>query len=177
MVRNARGPGFVAGVVVLLAVQFVSATLAQEAIDRVTGFARSPVHVGVWPRQKGRGQLCTFRGGVRLGRGPGLPPDLAARDPDLVNEAFRQYAIDWGIARVGRALKELDVPLTIVLNAEFPGKYPSVWKDFRAAQPNAPIIAHGMNNTTRMLPLGRGTRGAKGVHPPDTGPTCQRRWR
>ena len=64
-----------------------------------------------------------------------------------MNEAFRQYAIDWGIARVGRLFKELDVPLTVVLNAEFPGKYKSVWKEFRAAQPNAPIIAHGMNNT------------------------------
>jgi peptidoglycan/xylan/chitin deacetylase (PgdA/CDA1 family) len=31
-----------------------------------------------------------------------------------------------------------------------------VWKEFRAAQPNAPIIAHGMNNTSHMLPLGRG---------------------
>jgi allantoinase len=46
--------------------------------------------------------------------------------------------------------------LSIVLNAEFPGKYPSVWKEFRAAQPNAPIIAHGLNNTTHLLPLGRG---------------------
>jgi peptidoglycan/xylan/chitin deacetylase (PgdA/CDA1 family) len=31
-----------------------------------------------------------------------------------------------------------------------------VWKEFRAVQPNAPIIAHGMNNTSHMLPLGRG---------------------
>ena len=36
------------------------------------------------------------------------------------------------------------------------GKYQSVWKEFRASQPNAPIIAHGMNNTSHMLPLGRG---------------------
>jgi allantoinase len=43
-----------------------------------------------------------------------------------------------------------------VLNAEFPGSHASVWKEFRAAQPNAPIIAHGMNNTSHMLPLGRG---------------------
>jgi peptidoglycan/xylan/chitin deacetylase (PgdA/CDA1 family) len=73
-----------------------------------------------------------------------------------VNEAFRQYAIDWGITRVGRMFKELEVPLTIVLNAEFPGAHPSVWKEFRAVQPNAPIIAHGMNNSNRILPLGRG---------------------
>jgi peptidoglycan/xylan/chitin deacetylase (PgdA/CDA1 family) len=81
---------------------------------------------------------------------------LASRNPDLVNEAFRQYGVDRGVIRVGRLFKELDTPLTIVLNAEFPGKYPSVWKEFRASQPDAPIVAHGMNNTSRMLPLGRG---------------------
>ena len=91
-----------------------------------------------------------------FGQGPVFRPDLATRNPDLVNEAFRQYGIDWGVARVGRLFRELDVPLTIVLNAEFPGNYASVWKEFRASQPNAPIIAHGMNNTSRMLPLGRG---------------------
>jgi hypothetical protein len=31
-----------------------------------------------------------------------------------------------------------------------------VWQEFRAFQPNAPIVAHGMNNTSRQLPLGRG---------------------
>jgi len=90
-----------------------------------------------------------------------LRPDLASRNPDLVNEAFRQYAIDWGIARVGRLFKELDVPLSIVLNAEFPEKHASAWKEFRGAQPSAPIIAHGMNNTSRMLPLGRGLAAQK----------------
>jgi allantoinase len=43
-----------------------------------------------------------------------------------------------------------------VLSAEFPGKYPSVWKEFRASQPTAPIVAHGMNNINHTLPLGRG---------------------
>src|SRR5262249_28956377 len=55
----------------------------------------------------------------------------------------------------------LDVPLTVVLNAEFPGKHASVWKEFRATQPNAPIVAHGMNNTNRGLPLGRGLAAQK----------------
>ena len=50
----------------------------------------------------------------------------------------------------------MNVPLDIVLNAEFPDSHPSVWKEFRATQPSAPIIAHGMNNTSRMLPLGGG---------------------
>lgn len=38
---------------------------------------------------------------------------------------------------------------------------PSVWKEFRATQPNAPIIAHGMNNSNHLLPLGRGSGGQK----------------
>ena len=96
-----------------------------------------------------------------FGKGPILRPDLAARHPDLVNEAFREYAIDWGVPRVGRLFKELNVPLTIVLNATFPGKHPSVWKDFRSMQPAAPIIAHGIDNTSDMLPLGRGLSAQK----------------
>jgi allantoinase len=96
-----------------------------------------------------------------FGQGPVLRPDLASRNPDLVNEAFRQYAIDWGIARVGRLFKELEVPLSIVLNAEFPDKHAAVWKELRGTQPNAPIIAHGMNNSSRGLPLGRGLAAQK----------------
>jgi peptidoglycan/xylan/chitin deacetylase (PgdA/CDA1 family) len=90
------------------------------------------------------------------GQGPVFRPDLASRNPDLVNEAFREYAINWGNPRVGRLFQELKVPLSIVLNAEFPETYPAVWKEFRAAQPYAPIIAHGMNNSSHTLPLGRG---------------------
>jgi peptidoglycan/xylan/chitin deacetylase (PgdA/CDA1 family) len=47
------------------------------------------------------------------------------------------------------------------LNAEFPDKHAAVWKEFRATQQNAPIIAHGMNNTSHMLPLGRGLAAQK----------------
>jgi peptidoglycan/xylan/chitin deacetylase (PgdA/CDA1 family) len=73
-----------------------------------------------------------------------------------VNENFRIYSQSWGNLRVGRLFKDLDVPLTVVLNAEFPRAHPSEWKDFRAEQPDAPIVAHGMNNTSHMLPLSRG---------------------
>jgi peptidoglycan/xylan/chitin deacetylase (PgdA/CDA1 family) len=31
-----------------------------------------------------------------------------------------------------------------------------VWKEFRSIQPNAPLIAHGINNSNDILPLGRG---------------------
>jgi peptidoglycan/xylan/chitin deacetylase (PgdA/CDA1 family) len=140
-----------------LAVLFPTAALAQDATDRVTGFAREPVHVAAWPAgRKVAVSFVLFVEEFGFGQGPVFRPDLATRNPDLVNEAFRQYGIDWGIARVGRLFRELGVPLSVALNAEFPGKYPSVWKEFRAAQPNAPIMAHGMNNTSRMLPLGRG---------------------
>jgi peptidoglycan/xylan/chitin deacetylase (PgdA/CDA1 family) len=139
------------------AAQLPSVALAQDNTEWVTGFAREPVRVATWPAgRKVAVSFALFVEEFGFGQGPVLRPDLASRNPDLVNEAFRQYAIDWGIARVGRLFKELDVPLSIVLNAEFPEKHASVWKEFRGTQPNAPIIAHGMNNTNRMLPLGRG---------------------
>jgi hypothetical protein len=91
-----------------------------------------------------------------FGQGPVIRPDLTSRNPDLTNEAFRQYGITFGNLRVGRLFKELGVPLSIALNAEFPGAQPEIWKEFRASQPTAPIIAHGINNTSQLLPLGRG---------------------
>src|SRR5712691_1796363 len=157
MTPNAREPGFVAGLVLLFAVHLPSTTLAQDGADWVTRFPREPVHVAAWPAgRKVAVSFALFVEEFGFGQGPVFRPDLATRSPDLVNEAFRQYAIDWGIPRVGRLFRELDVPLSVVLNAEFPGTHASVWKEFRAAQPNAPIIAHGMNNTNHILPLGRG---------------------
>src|SRR5262244_947649 len=146
----------------LFAVQLPCATLAQDGADWVTAFPRAPVYVAAWPAgRKVAVSFALFVEEFGFGQGPVFRPDLASRNPDLVNEAFRQYAIDWGIPRVGRLFKELDVPLTVVLNAEFPAKHASVWKEFRATQPDAPIIAHGMNNTSRMLPLGRGLAAQK----------------
>jgi allantoinase len=157
MTPNARELGFVAGLVLLFAVHLPSATLAQDGTDWVTGFPRAPVHVTAWPAgRKVAVSFALFVEEFGFGQGPVFRPDLATRSPDLVNEAFRQYAIDWGNPRVGRLFKELDVPLSVVLNAEFPGRHASVWNELRAAQPNAPIIAHGMNNSNHILPLGRG---------------------
>ena len=150
----------------LFAVQLPRATLAQDAADWVTAFPRAPVHVAAWPAgRKVAVSFALFVEEFGFGQGPVFRPDLATRNPDLVNEAFRQYAIDWGIARVGRLFKELDVPLAVVLNAEFPGKHASVWKEFRATQPNAPIVAHGMNNNCRS-----------GAASPRKKPTSARRW-
>jgi allantoinase len=152
-----RASGFAAGMAFLLAAHIPYAALALEGSDRVTGFPREPVHVTAWPGgRKVAVSFALFVEEFGFGQGPAFRPDLATRSPDLVNEAFRQYAIDWGIARVGRLFNELDVPLTVVLNAEFPAAHPSVWKEFRAAQPNAPVVAHGMNNSNHILPLGRG---------------------
>jgi hypothetical protein len=48
------------------------------------------------------------------------------------------------------------LPLSIALNARFPGQYKEVWQALRSLVPNAPVIAHGMNNSTELLPLGHG---------------------
>jgi allantoinase len=156
--RPARRAGLVAAMALCLAGQPPAASRAQDAVtDAVTGFPRDPVHIAAWPAgRKVAVSFALFVEEFGFGQGPVFRPDLATRNPDLVNEAFRQYGIDQGIARVGRLFRELKVPLTVVLNAEFPGNHMAVWQEFRTAQPDAPIVAHGMNNTSRMLPLGRG---------------------
>jgi allantoinase len=149
--------GVIAGLLCLLAQVLFERAFAQDGTDLVTKFPRDPVHVAAWPGgKKVAVSFALFVEVFGFGQGPVLRPDLAARNPDLVNEAFRQYAITEGNLRVARLFKELDVPLDIVLNAAFPVALPSVWKEFRAIQPQAPIIAHGMNNSNDILPLGRG---------------------
>jgi allantoinase len=134
-----------------------AAAPAQDGTDWITKFPRAPVHVAAWPGgKKVAVSFALFVEEFGFGQGPVYRPDLASRSPDLVNENFRQYSLSWGNLRVARLFKDLDVPLSIVLNAEFPRAHPSEWKEFRAVQPSAPIVAHGMNNTSRMLPLGRG---------------------
>jgi hypothetical protein len=130
---------------------------AQDETDWITKFPRAPIHVAAWPGgKKVAVSFVLFVEEFGFGQGPVYRPDLASRSPDLVNENFRQYSLSWGNLRVARLFKDLDVPLSVALNAEFPRAHPAEWKEFRAAQPNAPIVAHGMNNTSRMLPLGRG---------------------
>ena len=69
-------------------------------------------------------------------------------------DKLRQYAIEWGVPRVGRLFKEQGVPLSIALNASSraaPG-------DLEAVAPRCPasIVAHGINDSTEMLPLDKG---------------------
>nr|WP_210330638.1 polysaccharide deacetylase [Methylocystis sp. L43] len=160
--RKAPGARFIAGVALLFAALLPLESGAQDRIDRVAGFERESIHTAAWPAgKKVAVSFAFFVEEFGFGQGPIFRPDLASRKPDLVNEAFRQYAIDWGVVRVGRLFKELNVPLTIVVNAAFFGKHPSVWKEFRSMLPNAPIVAHGMNNTSRMLPLRSGIAAQK----------------
>jgi allantoinase len=148
---------FIAGLALCVACICSTSILAQDGPDWATRFPRKEIHVPAWPGgKKVAVGFALFVEVFGLGQGPILRPDLATRNPDLVNESFRQYAISAGNLRLARLFNELDVPLSVVLNAAFPDAQPAVWKEFRAAQPKAPIIAHGMNNSNDILPLGRG---------------------
>jgi allantoinase len=135
----------------------VAPAASGDAGDWITGLPRAPIHVAAWPGGKKVAVCFVLYVEVwGFGHGPNFRPDMTARDPDVVDEAFRQYAIDWGIPRVGRLFHEQEMPLSIALNALFPEQHPEVWKEIRSLVPKAPIIAHGINNSTDMLPLGRG---------------------
>jgi allantoinase len=137
----------------------ISGGLARSAdsTDWITAMPREPVRVSAWPG--GRKVAVCFVLYVEVwgyGRGPNFRPDMINRDSDVGDEAFREYAINWGIERVGRLFKEQQLPLSLALNAQFPEQRPAVWKALRSLVPDAPVIAHGLNNSTELLPLGRG---------------------
>jgi allantoinase len=154
-----KGFGVAAGILLTLVGLLISArpAVSENARDWITGLPREPIHVQAWPGEKKVAVCFVLYVEVwGFGHGPNFRPDTAARDPDVVDEAFRQYAIDWGIPRIGRLFKEQSLPLSIALNARFPEEHLDVWKQFRSLVPKAPIIAHGINNSTELLPLGRG---------------------
>lgn len=131
--------------------------VSENTSDWLTGLPREPIHVKAWPGGKKVAVCFVLYVEVwGFGHGPNFRPDMVARDPDVVDESFRQYAINWGIPRIGRLFSEQGMPLSIALNALFPEQHPDLWKQFRSLVPKAPIIAHGMNNSTELLPLGRG---------------------
>jgi allantoinase len=130
---------------------------SDNAKDWVTGLPREPIHVAAWPGGK-KVAVC-FVLNVEVwgfGQGPDLLTQMKGRNPDIVDESFRQYGIDWGIPRLGRLFHDEGVPLSISLSAQFPMQRPEVWKQIRALAPTAPIVAHGINNSNQILPLGRG---------------------
>ena len=130
---------------------------AQTTTDWITGAPREAMPVKQWPGGKKVAVCFVFDVEVwGKGQGPLFRPDMTDRRPDVVDEAFRQYAIESGVPRIGRLFKEQGVPLTVVLNAEYPEQHPAIWKEFRASVPKAPFVAHGINNSTEMLPLDKG---------------------
>jgi allantoinase len=131
--------------------------LAQASTDWITGLPREAIHVKAWPGGK-KVAVCFVLYVEVWGHdhGPNFRPDMNGRTPDLVDEAFRQYAIEWGLARVGRLFKETGTPLSLALNAQFPEQQPAVWKELRTLVPTAPVVAHGLNNSTDLLPLDKG---------------------
>ena len=157
--NNWKPFGFAVNMLLALVCPLISAgpAVSENTGDWITGLPREPIHVAAWPG--GRKIAVCFIFYVEIwgfGHGPNFRSDMVARDPDVVDEAFRQYAVDWGIPRVGRLFDEQGMPLSIALNALFPETRPDLWKQFRSLVPKAPIIAHGINNSTDLLPLGRG---------------------
>jgi len=135
---------------------------AQTSKDWITGLPREPIPVKAWPGGKKVAVAFVFYVEVwGHGQGPNFRPDMTARNPDVVDEAFRQYAIEWGVPRVGRLFRDQAVPLSIALNAQFPEQNAGIWKQFRALVPKAPIVAHGLNNSTDLLPLSQGLEAQK----------------
>lgn len=130
--------------------------------DPVTGFPQQAITLEAWPDGKKVAVCFVFYVEVwGFGHGPNYRPDMIHRKPDLVNEYYRQYGINHGITRVGRLFESMDVPLSIALSALFPEARPKIWKQLRTLQPNAPIVAHGMNNSTQQLPLDQGLQAQK----------------
>jgi hypothetical protein len=119
----------------MLITALLSATpvLAKDATDWITSLPREPVHVAAWPGGKKVAVCFVLYVEVwGFGHGPSFRSDMLARDPDIVDESFRQSAINWGVSRVGWLFNEEGVPLSIALSA---------------LVPNAPIIAPAASTT------------------------------
>jgi hypothetical protein len=131
MRRKRWEPGLIAGLVFFVAGHVLfGIALAQDGTDWVTKFPRDPVQVSTWPGgKKVAVSFALFVEVFGFGQGPVFRPDLATRNPDLVNEAFRQYAVTWGNLRVARVFKELDVPLRA-----YPGSLDS-WRGICSKSP------------------------------------------
>src|SRR4051812_18397968 len=147
------------------------AALAQPAAsaeDWITALPRESIHIDLWPGGK-KVAVC-FVLYVEVwgyGQGPKFRSDMADRDPDIVDESFRQYAIDCGISRVGRLFKGEQLPLSIALNARFPGQYKEVWQALRSLVPNAPGHRSRHEQLDRAAALGAWDRSTGSIHPPD----------
>ncbi len=152
---SARGAA--AALALLLMASAAGSTRAAVTTDWMSGLPRQAVHVRSWPGGK-KVAVCfvLYVEEWGPGQGPNFRSDMTARTPDIVNESFRRYAIDFGVERVGRLFRDVGAPLSVALNAQFPERHPDVWRRFRALAPKGSIVAHGLNNSTELLPLGEG---------------------
>jgi peptidoglycan/xylan/chitin deacetylase (PgdA/CDA1 family) len=143
--------------VLLVLLAFVAPANGETSNDWVTNLPRQDVHVSAWPNGK-KVAVCFVLYVEVWGhdQGPNFRSDMSDRKPDIVDEAFRQYGINWGLPRVARLFRERGAPVSLALNAQFPEQEPKIWKELREIVPHAPIIAHGLNNSTDLLPLSKG---------------------
>src|SRR5262245_35713786 len=112
--RGCHGMRLSAVLAVLIALLQLPAAsaFADPSTEWITGLPREPIHVSAWPGGK-KVAVC-FVLYVEVwghGEGPNFRPDTASRKPDVVDEAFRQYAIHWGLPRVARLFKAEGLPL------------------------------------------------------------------
>ena len=97
--KNNRKPfGFAVNMLLALVCLLISAgpAVSENTGDWITGLPREPIHVAAWPG--GRKIAVCFIFYVEIwgfGHGPNFRSDMVARDPDVVDEAFRQYAVDF----------------------------------------------------------------------------------
>ena len=142
----------------LLTMAGLTAARADSKTDLITGFPRQTIEQKEWmPGKKVAVCFIIHLETWGVGMGPNLRPDLTDRKPDLVNEAFRQYGIHIGLERACRSFSRRGIAghgftqCSVSRRSE-----PDAWKKFREQMPNNAIIAHGMNNSTQQMPLGRG---------------------
>jgi aryl-alcohol dehydrogenase-like predicted oxidoreductase len=65
--------------------------VGQPTSDWITALSREPIHVRAWPGEKKVAVCFVLYVEVwGFGHGPNFRPDTAARDPDVVEESFRQ---------------------------------------------------------------------------------------
>jgi peptidoglycan/xylan/chitin deacetylase (PgdA/CDA1 family) len=155
-----RGAGL--ALALLLTAGAAGSAVGAGAADWMSGLPRQSVQVRSWPGGK-KVAVCfvLYVEDWGVGQGPNFRSDMTSRDPDIVNESFRRYAIDFGVERVGRVFREAGAPLSIALNAQFPERHMDTWRRFRALVPDAAIVAHGINNSTQLLPLAGGMEAQK----------------
>ena len=90
-------PACSAAIALMFAVHLPAVGMAQQVTDPVTGFMREPIYVTAWPGgKKVAVSFALFVEEFGFGQGPVYRPDMISRNPDLVNEAFRQYAAVYG---------------------------------------------------------------------------------